>query len=75
MKLSVIALDYDGTITRDDRLATPMREAIADGRRRGIAVTGRRLDDLRRVAGSLQLIDSAVAENGAVVTRAKEAGR
>ena len=38
MKVSVIALDYDGTITRDDRLDTPMREAIADARRRGVAV-------------------------------------
>ena len=70
MKLSVIALDYDGTIARDDRLDTPMREAIADARRRGVAVmlvTGRRLDDLRRVAGKLQFVDSVVAENGALV--------
>ena len=70
MKLSVIALDYDGTITCDDRLDTPMREAIADARRQGIAVmlvTGRRLDDLRRVAGRLQFVDSVVAENGALV--------
>jgi hydroxymethylpyrimidine pyrophosphatase-like HAD family hydrolase len=70
MKLSVIALDYDGTITRDDRVDTPMRDAIADARRRGIAVmlvTGRRLDDLRRVAGTLQFVDSVVAENGALV--------
>ena len=70
MKLSVIALDYDGTITRDDRLDTPMREAIEDARRRGVAVmlvTGRRLDDLRRVAGQLHFVDSVVAENGALV--------
>ncbi len=70
MKLSVLALDYDGTITRDDRLNTPMMEAIADARRRGVAVmlvTGRRLDDLRRVAGKLQFVDSVVAENGALV--------
>src|SRR5687767_12352808 len=70
MKLSVIALDYDGTISRDDRLDTPMREAIADARRRGVAimiVTGRRLDDLRRVAGKLQFVDSVVAENGSLV--------
>jgi hydroxymethylpyrimidine pyrophosphatase-like HAD family hydrolase len=70
MKLSVIALDYDGTITRDDRLSTPMREAIADARRRGVAVmlvTGRRLDDLRRVAGQLHFVDSVVAENGALL--------
>jgi hydroxymethylpyrimidine pyrophosphatase-like HAD family hydrolase len=70
MKLSVIALDYDGTVTRNDRLEAPMREAIADARRRGVAVmivTGRRLDDLRRIAGSLQFVDGVVAENGALV--------
>ncbi len=70
MKLSVIALDYDGTVTRDDRLDTPMRDAIADARRQGIAVmlvTGRRLDDLRRVTGSLQFVDAVVAENGALM--------
>ena len=70
MKLSVIALDYDGTISRHDRLDTFMTDAIADARRRGIAVmlvTGRRLDDLRRVAGRLEFVDSVVAENGAVV--------
>jgi hydroxymethylpyrimidine pyrophosphatase-like HAD family hydrolase len=70
MKLSVIALDYDGTLTRDDRLDPPMREAIADARRRGVAimiVTGRRLDDLRRVAGTLEFVDGVVAENGALM--------
>jgi hydroxymethylpyrimidine pyrophosphatase-like HAD family hydrolase len=70
MKLSVIALDYDGTIARDDRLDAAMTDAIADARRRGIAVmlvTGRRLDDLRRVAGDLRIVDGVVAENGAVV--------
>ena len=70
MKLSVIALDYDGTITRDDRLDTSMTDAIANVRRRGVAVllvTGRRLDDLRRVAGTLDFVDGVVAENGALV--------
>src|SRR5688500_17651842 len=70
MKLSVLALDYDGTVTRDDRLDSSMIEAIAHARHRGIAVllvTGRRLDDLRRVAGDLHFIDGVVAENGALV--------
>ena len=70
MKLSVIALDYDGTIARHDRLDAAMTRAIADARRRGIAVmlvTGRRLDDLRRVAGELHFLDGVVAENGALV--------
>ena len=69
MKLSVLALDYDGTAARDDRLDPSVRDAIADARRRGIAVmlvTGRILDDLRRVAGELQFVDGVVAENGAL---------
>jgi len=70
MKLTVIALDYDGTLTRNDHLDTPMRDAIAEARRRGVSVvlvTGRRLDDLRRVAGELRFVDGVVAENGGVV--------
>ena len=70
MKLSVLALDYDGTIARDDRIDPSVLDAIADVRRRGIAVmlvTGRRLDDLRRVAGELHFVDGVVAENGALV--------
>ncbi len=70
MKLSVLALDYDGTAARDDRLEPTVREAIAEARRRGIIVmlvTGRNLDDLSRVAGELQFVDGVVAENGAVV--------
>jgi hypothetical protein len=70
MKLSVLALDYDRTIARDDRVDPFVRDAIAESRRRGIAVmlvTGRRLDDLRRVAGALHFVDGVVAENGALV--------
>jgi hydroxymethylpyrimidine pyrophosphatase-like HAD family hydrolase len=70
MKLSVLALDYDGTIARDDRVDPSVLDAIAEARRRGIAVmlvTGRRLDDLRRVAGELHFVDGVVAENGALV--------
>jgi hydroxymethylpyrimidine pyrophosphatase-like HAD family hydrolase len=70
MKLSVLALDYDGTTARDDRLDPSVRDAIANARRRGIAVmlvTGRNLDDLRRVAGDLRFLDGVVAENGALV--------
>jgi hypothetical protein len=70
MKLSVIALDYDGTIARQDRLDPAVREAIATARARGIVValvTGRILDALRRVAGDLHFVDAVVAENGAVL--------
>jgi hypothetical protein len=70
VKLSVLALDYDGTIARDDRMDPAVRAAIADARERGITVllvTGRILDELRRVAGDLHFVDGIVAENGAVV--------
>ncbi|HZL93270.1 MAG TPA: HAD-IIB family hydrolase, partial [Vicinamibacterales bacterium] len=70
MKLSVLALDYDGTIARDDRLEPTVREAIAEARHRGVnvmLVTGRTLDDLQRVAGELSFVDGVVAENGAIV--------
>jgi hydroxymethylpyrimidine pyrophosphatase-like HAD family hydrolase len=70
VKLSVIALDYDGTIARGDALDPSVRDAIATARTRGIIVmlvTGRILDELRRVAGDLHFVDAVVAENGAVI--------
>jgi hypothetical protein len=70
MKLSVIALDYDGTIASGDRLEPAVRDAIADARTRGIVVllvTGRILSELQRVAGDLHFVDGVVAENGAVL--------
>ena len=70
MKLSVLAFDYDGTIARNDRVPPSVLGAIADVRQRNltvILVTGRTLDDLRRVAGDLHFVDCVVAENGALV--------
>lgn len=70
MKLSVIALDYDGTIARGDTLESSVRDAIAAARTQGIVVllvTGRILDELRRVAGDLHFVDGVIAENGAVI--------
>ena len=70
MKLSVLALDYDGTIARGDQLDAAVRDAIADARTHGITVllvTGRILEELRRVAGDLHFVDGVIAENGAVV--------
>jgi hydroxymethylpyrimidine pyrophosphatase-like HAD family hydrolase len=70
VKLSVIALDYDGTTARHDTMGPLVREAIAAARARGIIVllvTGRILDELRRVAGDLQFVDGVVAENGAMM--------
>jgi len=70
MKFAALALDYDGTIAVDGRFDPAVRDAVADARRRGIVVmlvTGRRLEDLRRVAGDLAWFDAIVAENGAVL--------
>jgi hydroxymethylpyrimidine pyrophosphatase-like HAD family hydrolase len=70
MKLSVIALDYDGTVARGDVLDASVRDAIAAARTQGIVVllvTGRILDQLRRVAGDLHFVDGVIAENGAVI--------
>jgi hypothetical protein len=70
VKLSVLALDYDGTIAKGDQLNGAVRDAIAHARTRGIVVllvTGRILDELRRVAGDLHFVDGVVAENGALV--------
>ena len=70
MKFAALALDYDGTIANEGIFNPAVREAIGDARQRGIAValvTGRRLPDLRRVAGDLTCFDVIVAENGAVL--------
>lgn len=70
MRLSVLALDYDGTVTRNGVMDPSVREAIAEARDAGIVVllvTGRILGELRRVAGDLHFADGIVAENGAVL--------
>lgn len=70
MKFLVLALDYDGTIARNDVLDPTVRQAIGELRAQNIAVilvTGRILDDLRRVAGDLHFADAVIAENGAVI--------
>lgn len=70
MKFSVLALDFDGTIAQNDVVDPGVRLAISELRSRGIVVvlvTGRILEDLRRVVGDLHFVDAIVAENGAVV--------
>lgn len=70
MRFRVLALDYDGTIARGGDLHPDVRAALAEVRAQGIAillVTGRRLDDLRAVAGDLAFADAVVGECGAVV--------
>lgn len=70
MKLSVIAVDYDGTIAKDGRADPSVIDAIQEARARGIVVilvTGRILADLRRVFPQEGVFDVIVAENGAVL--------
>ncbi len=70
MRFLTTALDYDGTIARNDQLDSRVREAIAELRAQNIVVlivTGRILEDLRSVAGDLHFVDGVVAENGAVL--------
>jgi len=60
MKLSVIALDYDGTIAAQNVMSAAVREAISTARCSGVMVvlaTGRLLDGLRHVAGDLRGFD------------------
>ena len=71
MKFRVLALDYDGTIAQEGILSPSVKSAIAEARARGIVivlVTGRILDDLRRLAGDLSFFDAIVAENGAFLS-------
>jgi hydroxymethylpyrimidine pyrophosphatase-like HAD family hydrolase len=70
MKFGVLALDYDGTITRDGALDPDVKAAIMEARGRGIVVvlvTGRILSELRQAAGDVEFVDAVVAENGAVL--------
>jgi hydroxymethylpyrimidine pyrophosphatase-like HAD family hydrolase len=70
IRLSVLALDYDGTIATSGVLNNSVRTALREVRRTGvnlILVTGRRIAELQRLVGNLDLFEAIVAENGAVV--------
>jgi hydroxymethylpyrimidine pyrophosphatase-like HAD family hydrolase len=65
-----LATDYDGTVATNGRLddvaAESLRRLKASGRK-AILVTGRELDELKAVCPQLDLFDSVVAENGALL--------
>jgi HAD superfamily hydrolase (TIGR01484 family) len=72
MYYSALATDYDGTIAHDgvvDPETITALEKLKAGQRKLILVTGRELDDLRRVMPRLDLFDRVVAENGALLYR------
>ena len=70
MHYVALAVDYDGTIAHHGVVDEATQEALRRlraGARRLVLVTGRELDDLRRVGPPLDLFDLVVAENGALL--------
>src|SRR5688572_9893587 len=70
MRYIALACDYDGTIAAHGRVAQGTVEVLARLRGTGrklILVTGREFEDLQRVFSRLDLFDSVVVENGAVL--------
>src|SRR5687768_13990893 len=70
MRYYALATDYDGTIASRGRVAPHVIAALerlrASGRQ-AILITGRRLEDLLQVFPRLNVFDSVIAENGAVL--------
>jgi hydroxymethylpyrimidine pyrophosphatase-like HAD family hydrolase len=70
MYFIALATDYDGTLAQHGRAEDPTIAALerlkASGRRL-LLVTGRQLEDLKRVFDRLDLFDAAVAENGSLL--------
>jgi hydroxymethylpyrimidine pyrophosphatase-like HAD family hydrolase len=65
-----LACDFDGTLASEDRLTSAARDALERARRAGlrlILITGRTFFELTRVCDALELFDTVVAENGAVL--------
>jgi hydroxymethylpyrimidine pyrophosphatase-like HAD family hydrolase len=72
MRFIALASDYDGTLASHGSVAAETWEAVrrwkASGRQM-LLVTGRELDDLRRLCPHLELFERIVAENGGVLYR------
>jgi hypothetical protein len=70
MRFLALACDYDGTLARHGRVEASTIAALERVRASGrklLLVTGRQLDDLRSVFVEVDLFDSVVAENGALL--------
>jgi hydroxymethylpyrimidine pyrophosphatase-like HAD family hydrolase len=70
MRFQVLATDYDGTLASGGVVDGPTLAALERARRAGwklVLVTGRQLEDLRRVFPHLDSFERVVAENGALV--------
>ena len=70
MRYTAIALDYDGTIAKDGRVAEHVLEGLgrlkASGRKL-LLVTGRELEELLGIFPGIAIFDRVVAENGALL--------
>jgi hydroxymethylpyrimidine pyrophosphatase-like HAD family hydrolase len=74
MKHQLLALDYDGTLATDGRVAPDVVQALKQVRasqRKLVMVTGRELSDLRKCFDAIELFDRIVAENGPVIYNPK----
>jgi len=70
MRYLALCTDYDGTLATDGRVfpetVAALERLLASGRRL-VLVTGRELDDLKKVCPRLDLFEYVVAENGALL--------
>ena len=70
MRYLALCTDYDGTLATDGQVlsgtVTALEQFLASGRRL-VLVTGRELDDLKKVCPRLDLFEYVVAENGALL--------
>ncbi|MGD8490270.1 MAG: HAD hydrolase family protein [Anaerolineae bacterium] len=70
MHISVVATDFDGTISDDDQLAPAAAQALRRWRQAGqvtVLVSGRPFEFLQALQERVQAFDLIVAENGAVL--------
>src|SRR5512132_396977 len=70
MQYFAIACDYDGTLALNGQVGEETVDALKRVRESGrqlILVTGRVLDELQQLFPNLDLFDSVVAENGALL--------
>ena len=70
LRYSTLACDYDGTLAHDGQVAPPTLAAMQRFRASGrklILVTGREMEDLKKVFEPLDLFERVVAENGGVL--------
>jgi HAD superfamily hydrolase (TIGR01484 family) len=72
MRYMALATDYDGTLAANGVVASETWEAVGRLRASGrklLLVTGRDIEDMKRVCPPLDRFDRVVAENGAVLYR------